>query len=143
MTPSTTVASLGRGDRAEDVHQLGLAVVAAVDVVQPVRGALHLVGHDRRPAKPHSPAKRPAVGLLVAGQRRRHRGDRVRIGAEHAVGDRGEERRVGTAAERDDDPFEPMQFALEDDVRFGDHAAEATRVPKGAAAAAGAAGTGR
>ena len=39
-------------DRPDDIHQLRLAVVAAVGVVDAVRGALHLVGDHRRPAQP-------------------------------------------------------------------------------------------
>ncbi len=120
-----------RGDRRDDVHQFGLAVVAAVGVVDPVRGALHLVGDDRRPAKAPLGGERPAVGLLVAGERRRHGGHRMGVVGEHLMGDSGEERAVGAPAERHDDPPETAQFGLErvDLVveQSGGHAADASR----------------
>ncbi len=60
---------LSGGDRTDDVHQLGLAVVAAVGVVQPVGSSLHLVGGDRRPTQTPFGCQRGAVGLLVTGER--------------------------------------------------------------------------
>ena len=103
-----------RGDRADDVHQLRLAVEAAVGVVDAIRSALHLVGHHRRPGETPFGCERPAVRLLVAGERRRHGGDgQDAAGAQRAVGDGGEERRIGAAAEGDDDVAQATQFALE------------------------------
>ena len=77
--------ALGRRDRADHVHQLGLAVEAAVAVVEPVGGALHLVRDHRRPAQAPLGGQRLAVVALGAGQRRRDRGDGVRaFGTQYA-----------------------------------------------------------
>ncbi len=101
-------------DRTDDVHQLGLAVEAAVGVVDSIRRPLHLVGDDRRPRETPFGGERPAIGLLVAGERRRHRRHGVRpVGAQRAVGDGGEERRVGAAAEGDDDVAQATQLVFE------------------------------
>ena len=60
----------GNSDRADDIHQLGFAVVAAVGVVDPVRGALHLVSDDRCPAQTPLVRQRPAIRFFVSGERR-------------------------------------------------------------------------
>ena len=71
---------LGRGDRREHVHQLGLAVVAAVDVVDryAARAISSVATAVQR--RPHSPASAAAVVVLGAGERRRHRRDGVHRG---------------------------------------------------------------
>ena len=105
---------LGVGDRCEHVHQLGLAVVAAVEVVEAVGGPGHLVRVDGRPAQPPLVGQAAAVLALVAGQRRRDGGDGVRPSfAERPLGDSSEERRVSPAAEGDHDPVELAQLGLQ------------------------------
>ncbi len=106
---------LRRGDRHEHVHQLGLAVVAAVDVVAAVRGPGHLVGLDGRPAQSPLARQLPAVVVLGRGQRRGHGRHGVDpVGPERAVGHRRQERRVGPAAEGDDDPPQPGKLVTQD-----------------------------
>ena len=120
LTPSTTVAPSRRGDRTDDVHQLGLAVVAAVGVVGAVgRAAISSVttGVQRRP---HSSASaRQSASSSPASD-----GDTAVTAwarsPEHAVGDGRQERRVGPAAERDHDPIEVGQAMLEN-VQRGIH----------------------
>ena len=59
----------GVGNRLDDIHQLGLAVVTAIGVVDAVRGAFHFVGHDRCPPQAPLGGEHAAVGFLVAGER--------------------------------------------------------------------------
>ena len=103
----------GGSDRRDHIHQFGLAVVATVGVVDPVRGALHLVGDDRGPAKAPLGGERAAVGLFIAGERRRYGRHRMGVIGEHLVSDSGKECTVGSPAERHDDPAEAAQFDLQ------------------------------
>ena len=98
--------ALGLGERREHVHQRGLAVEAAVAVVGHVGGVGQLVGLDR--ASSAGPTPRASARAVVLLARAASDGDTAvtasaRSGAERVVGDPGEERRVGAAAERDDD----------------------------------------
>ncbi len=83
--------------RAREIEELGLAEVAAVTRVPGVALALELVRLDD-----HVPDADPlgeASGdlRLFARQCRRQRGDCRRVGAEHLVRDRGDERGVDAA----------------------------------------------
>jgi hypothetical protein len=84
---------LGAGDGYHDVHQLGLAVVAAIDVVEPVGGALHLVGRHGRPRA--DPTRRRATRQSASSSPASD-GDTAVTACASApstsVGDRGEER---------------------------------------------------
>ena len=111
VDPEDDGGAVGGGDRREHVHQRRLAVVATLGVVDAVGGPFQLVGVDRLPAQPPFGAEPAAVVELGGGERRRDGGDRQRrLGTERVGGDGGEERRVGSPAERHDDPFEPPQL---------------------------------
>jgi hypothetical protein len=89
-------------------------VVAAIDVVHPVRRALQFVGGDRLPAHPPVGAETAAVVELGRGERRRDGSHRQgRLGTKRLGCHRGEQRRVGSPAERHDDPFQAQQFTAE------------------------------
>jgi hypothetical protein len=61
--------TLGR-DRAEHIHERGLAVEAAIDIVAAIVEVRELVGHRLAPTKAPLRGQRCAVVALVSGQRR-------------------------------------------------------------------------
>ena len=101
----------GVGDRPDDVHQLGLAVIATIAVVDPIRGALHLVRDHRCPLQFPFLGEGAAVGLFVAGERWGYRCDGVCAVAQFLLSDGGEERAVGSSAERHDHSAEPPELS--------------------------------
>ena len=113
--------TFGLGQRADDVHQLGLAVEAPVGPVGHVVGSVQLGGGDGLPPQPPLLGQRGAVGGLVGGQGRRHRGDgQGPFRAEGVGGHPGQEGRVGATAEGHRHPIEGPQ-SLAQDVEIGGH----------------------
>jgi hypothetical protein len=101
----------GTGDRGDDIHQLRLAVVAAVGVVDPVRGPLHLMRDDGCPPQTPFVRQRAAIRFFVPCQRRRDRGDGVGVAGQLLLGDCREECAVGAPTERNHDPAQPAELA--------------------------------
>jgi hypothetical protein len=96
-------------------------VEAALGVVGLVRGVVELVGLDLVPVETPLPGERGTVVVLEAGEGGRDRGRAAdQLGAEGVGGDPGEERRVGAAAERDDDPAEVDETLAERDEGLGE-----------------------
>lgn len=101
------------GDRREHVHQLRLAVITAIDVVDSVRSAFHLVRRDRRPAQTPFVGESSTVGLFVSGERWGYRRHSERSGAENPIRHRREKGRIRPSAERHDDSTQPPEMCLE------------------------------
>ena len=97
----------------ELVVELRLAVVAAVATVRPVPLALELGGRDRLVADADRARDVARTVELARRERGRDRRNGKRPAAESACGERGDERRVDPARERDDAAPERADPGLE------------------------------
>ena len=91
--------SLALCDWPNNVHQFGLAVITAVDVVGPISGAFHFSGVDGRPTQIPFSRQLTTVRFLVTSQTGRYRRDGVgTFYSKNFVSNSCNKSRVGTSA---------------------------------------------
>ena len=89
--------SLAFCDWPNHVHQFGLAVITAVDVVGSVSGAFHFSGVDGRPTQIPFSRQLTTVHFLVTSQTRRYRRNSMGVTCpKNLVGNGSHEGRIGT-----------------------------------------------